>query len=294
MMIGSPFSAVILTMNEMLNIEHCIKGLQCIAREILVVDSGSTDGTVERARALGATVVYNKFTTHGEQWRFALGQPLLGDWVIAIDADQRVTRELAEDLLRMAKDADPCLEGIYVNRLHVFRGMPLRHGGLFPKWMLKVFRKGAGFTDEREISDHRFYVKGRTDRAIGLLLEDNRNEADISFWIDKHNRLSSWQAAEELERMRSGRGWAIEPRFWGTPDQRVIWLKTLWYRMPKYSRPFLYFFYRYILRLGFLDRKQGLLFHVLQAFWYRFLVDIKLEDLETAEAASRKSNENRI
>ena len=69
------------------------------------------------------------------------------------------------------------------------------------------------------------------------------------------------------------------PSLFGTPDQRILWLKERWYGMPLYVRPFIYFFYRYILRLGFLDGKEGFVFHFLQAFWYRLLVDMNLDDL---------------
>jgi hypothetical protein len=153
--------------------------------------------------------------------------------------------------------------------------------------MLKMFRRGAAFTDEHELMDHRFYVRGRTVKADGLLVEDNRNEADISFWIDKHNRASSRQAREEFERARRPGGWTVRPSAFGTADQRVLLMKSVFYRMPRYLRPMLYFLYRYVLRLGFLDGKRGLEFHVLQAFWYRFLVDVKLDDLESRKQAER-------
>jgi len=280
----SPFVGVVLTLNERRNIEACIGSLAQCVREVLVVDSGSTDGTVELARGLGARVVHRDFTTHAEQWTFALAQPLGGQWVIALDADQRVTPELARSLLALAASVPPTVEGIYTNRLHVFRGQPMRHGGLFPKWMLKVFRAGAGFTDPRELLDFRFYVKGETVRADGLLVEDNRNEQEISFWIEKHNRFSTRQATEEARRLAGGNAWAVQPALFGTPDQRILWLKTIWYRLPRYSRPFPYFMWRYFFRLGFLDGKQGFIFHVMQAFWYRLLVDIKLDELLSRSA----------
>ncbi len=276
----SPFVAVVLTLNEIRNIDACLEGLSLVASKVLVIDSGSTDGTVERARALGATVVHHAFTTHAEQWTYGLGLVARGDWVIALDADQRVTPELAVDLLRIARTAGPEIEGIFVNRLHVFRGTPLRHGGLFPKWMLKVFRRGAGFTDPRELLDFRFYVKGATSKATGLLIEANQNEREISFWIEKHNRFSDKQAREEDSRSQES-AWSVRPSLFGHPDQRILWLKDRWYRAPLYVRPFAYFLYRYLLRLGFLDGKQGFVFHVLQAFWYRLLVDIKLDELRS-------------
>ena len=84
---------------------------------------------------------------------------------------------------------------------------------------------------------------------------------------------------EEVERRR-GLPWRITPRLFGAPDERVLWLKTLWYRMPLYVRPFLYFIYRYFVLLGILDGKNGLIFHFLQAFWFRFVVDVRLDELQ--------------
>ena len=246
-----------------------------------MVDSGSIDGTVELARTLGARVVQRPFTTHADQWRFALEQGLTGEWIVAIDADQWVTPELGRSLLSLTASQPEDVQGVFVNRLHVFRGQPLRHGGLFPKWMLKVFRAGAAFTDDGELLDHHFYVRGRTVKASGLLIEQNLKEEDISFWSGKHVRYAERQAQEEHRRRREpATAWAKAPRLLGAPDERILWLKARWYRLPLFTRPFLYLLWRYVLRLGFLDGRQGLVFHVLQAFWFRFLVDVNLDQLQ--------------
>jgi glycosyltransferase involved in cell wall biosynthesis len=277
----SPFSAVVLTFNERVHVERCLRSLLPVAREVLVVDSASTDGTADLARSLGARVIQRAFKTHADQWHFALAQGLQGAWTIALDADQYLTSQLTASLLAMARSVPEDVQGLFVNRLHVFRGRPLRHGGLFPKWMLKVFRTGAAFTDDAELLDHHFYVRGRTARAEGLLIEENLKERDISFWCAKHIKYAERQAVEELRRRRGGAGWAKPPRLFGAPDERILWLKARWYRLPLYTRPFLYVAWRYFLRLGFLDGKQGLVFHALQAFWFRLLVDIKIEELAT-------------
>jgi hypothetical protein len=145
--------------------------------------------------------------------------------------------------------------------------------------MLKLVRHHRSWCDERELIDFRLYVKGQTRLLQHDVIEANENEADISFWIAKHNRFAVLQAREEKRRTSDGIAWAVTPSLFGTPDQRVLWLKDRWYRMPLYVRPFIYFFYRYILRFGFLDGKEGFVFHFLQAFWYRLLVDINLDDL---------------
>ena len=149
--------------------------------------------------------------------------------------------------------------------------------------------------DENELLDSRFYVNGSTGRLKNDLIEDNRNEWDITFWVDKHNKYAVAQAKEELRR-RSGMKWSIQPKFWGTPDQRTLFLRDIWYHhFPLYLRPFLLFFYRYLLRLGFLDGKEGLVFYLFQSLWFRLLVDAKIDELRVttgsvAEAVTAHSD----
>jgi len=121
---------------------------------------------------------------------------------------------------------------------------------------------------------------GRVAKLQNDLIEENQKESDISFWIDKHNRYATLLAREELQRKRDHWQDPVESSLVGNPDQRTLRLKQLWCRFPLYVRPFLYFLYRYFLRLGFLDGKEGFIFHFLQAFWFRLLVDIKLEEIQ--------------
>jgi len=154
---------------------------------------------------------------------------------------------------------------------------------------LKLVRRSAAWSDEHERLDFRLYVCGRTGLLRGDLIEDNANEAEIAFWTSKHIRFARLQADEECARRTADPGWSIRPSWFGSPDARTIWLKTIWYRLPLYLRPFVYFFYRYVLRLGFLDGKQGFVFHFLQAFWYRLMVDIMID--ERRAAGSKPSEE---
>ena len=143
-----------------------------------------------------------------------------------------------------------------------------------------MVRHELAWCDENERLDSHFYVKGTTGMLKHDLIEDNQNEHDITFWIEKHNRYAVAQASEELHRRNRQVAWSLKPRFFGTPDERTLFLREIWYRfLPLYLRPFLLFFYRYFLRLGFLDGKQGLIFHFCQSLWFRLLVDVKIEEL---------------
>ena len=123
-------------------------------------------------------------------------------------------------------------------------------------------------------------MTGPTAILEGDLIEENRNENAIAVWIAKHNRYAVRQAREEAA--RSADPDRRPTRAFGSPDERTRWRKRIWYRMPLYARPFGYFLYRYVLRLGFLDGKEGFIFHFMQAFWYRLLVDINRDELRAS------------
>lgn len=292
----APLSVVVLTYNEGYNLPDCLASVSGWAQEIFVVDSGSTDGTREIAARYGAVVVEHPFETHAKQWNWALQNlPISTNWILALDADQRVTPELRGEIVEVCKresesrqrapdSSGPTaslgdVDGFYIKRRQIFRGKWIRYGGYYPKYLLKFFRRGQGWADEGELADHRFYVQGKSALLGSDLIEDNRNESDILVWMQKHVVYAGRQAREEFLRRLNGTGWSVQPSLFGTPDQRTLWHKRLWYRMPLYVRPFIYFCYRYIIRLGFLDGRQGLLFHFLQALWYRIMVDVVLDDL---------------
>jgi glycosyltransferase involved in cell wall biosynthesis len=272
-------------LNEELNLPGCLASLRGVSRAPMVVDSGSTDCTSQIAKTYGARFVTHPFESHARQWAWALQQlePDV-DWVLGLDADQRLSDELRHEIVRLfAEEGDGILsshDGFYLNRRQIFRGQWIRHGGYYPKYLLKLFRVGQVQLDERDLMDHHFYVSGRVARLRGDLIEDNLREADIGFWIVKHVHYAELHAREEIARRGERAAWLIQPALFGTPDQRVVWLKRLWFRMPLYVRPFGYFAYRYIVRRGFLDGKQGFIFHVLQGFWYRLLVDVRIDDLK--------------
>jgi glycosyltransferase involved in cell wall biosynthesis len=283
-----PVAAVVLTFNEAANLDRCLASVHGWCREIFVVDSGSTDGTQAIADRYGAAVVTHAFESHARQWQWALAElPIASPWVLALDADQRVSDELAQSI-RTALAASGAVQGYFVPRRQVFRGRWIRHGGYYPKYLLKLFRRDAATLDPADRVDHHFRVAGEVARLSGDLIEDNRNEARIADWIARHNRYARLQAEEEVERLAGG---SVRGRPFGDPDERVRWAKGVWRRLPLYVRSFLYFGYRYVLRLGFLDGKQGFIFHFMQALWYRLLVDINRDELERAarlEAEARR------
>ena len=268
-------TAVILTMNEELHLERAIGSLQSIAKQIVVIDSGSTDRTGEIARRMGAEVLVHPFVTQAQQFNWALTQlPDDTEWVLRLDADEIVTPELTHAIRAQLPALGPEKVGVYLNRRICFLGRPIRHGGLFPVKVLRIFRYGQGRSEDRWMDEH-IIVKGDTAHLPGEILDDNLNS--LTWWIAKHNSYASREVVDILLRNESSGGAGLEA---GSHTATKRWIKErIYYRLPTGFRAFAYFLYRYVLRLGFLDGYEGTQFHVLQGFWYRYLVDAKLNEV---------------
>ncbi|HYO15542.1 MAG TPA: glycosyltransferase family 2 protein [Thermoanaerobaculia bacterium] len=277
-----PLAILVTTRNEEVNIERCLRSVHGFADQVFVLDSESTDRTVEIAR--GYAEVHTLAYDHSRiiPWIFQWGLdnlPLRHDWVLILEADQAVTPLLREELtVLLARPEEIREDGFYIRRRQIFRGKPLRFGGYGSKVLLKLFRRSRSELDPVE-QDTRVYVRGPVGRLRAPLEEWNRKEDSIQFYLEKHLRYAEAFAREELKRRRGEVAWKATPRLFGTPDERILWLKNRYYRMPLYLRPFVYFVHRYFVLLGILDGKTGFLFHFLQAFWFRLIVDARLEEL---------------
>lgn len=268
-----PLSIIILTYNEEKNLPKCLESVIPLSVPVFVVDSFSDDNTLAICEKYKVQVYQNKFETHSRQWEYALKElPIQTPWILGIDADQELLPELAAEI-RITLAGSPAYDGYYIKRRNFFMGKWIRHGGYYPRYLLKLFRRDKVYLDSGELMDHHFYVHGRTGRLEYDLIENNLKE-DLSFWSGKHIKYAALQASEEFNQTAVNQG-----RLFGNQDERRMFLKNIWNRMPLFIRPFLYFIYRYFIQLGFLDGRTGLVFHFLQAFWYRFLVDAKIYEL---------------
>ena len=277
-----PVTLIVPTFNEEKNIEKCLQSADGFIDQIFVIDSDSEDGTVEIAGRYADDVVnlsyfHNMIIPWIYQWGLE-NLPIRNDWVMILEADQEITPGLKRELRGIFDQPHIPENGFYVKRRQIFRGKLLRFGGYGGKYMLKLFRRRAGKLDKEE-QDTRVYVDGRVGKLENHILEHNRKEAAILFYLEKHLRYAEAFAREELKHRQNLLGFKQKPKLFGTPDQRTLWLKSVYYRLPLYLRPFAYFFYRYVLLLGFLDGKQGAIFHFLRGFWWRLVVDIRLEEL---------------
>lgn len=280
-MLKPDFSFIILTLNEVRNLPRLLDAIQCLHAPTYVLDSGSTDGTVEICNSYGVQVRQQLFENHPKQWDIALKSFQIDTpWVIGLDADQVPGSGLIRLLQEFKAKDFQHVNGIYFNRRYIFKGKWIRYGGHYPKYLLKMFRYAVGCSDLREYMDHRFIVPGRALLWKNAdLLEENLKEDSLDFWITKHNTYSNLLAAQHLLELHHPPVKLQVHKLWlGLPNERNAFLKALWMRLPLLLRPFLYFGYRFFFQLGFLDGRTGWSYHFLHAFWFRLIVDLKIQE----------------
>jgi len=267
-------SVIILTRDEEANIGKCIESILPLTDEFHIIDSGSSDRTAEIAEGLGGRVIHREWTNYADQFNWALDNlDISSDWVMRMDADETLTPELVTALKGFLANPPEGVTGVYVRRRVYFMGRWIRHGGYYPTWLLRIFRKGIGHCEAQWMDEHVVVSEGNTIFMKADIIDDNRK--DLTFWTDKHNHYASREVLDILDKARKVHD-VMGDDLQGQARTRR-WVKDRLYgRMPLFFRPFLYFLYRYFIRLGFLDGREGLIFHFLQGFWYRFLVDAKL------------------
>jgi glycosyltransferase involved in cell wall biosynthesis len=278
-------AVIILTYNEERHISRALASVAGIASEVFVVDSFSSDRTIELARAQGATVLQNKFINHAKQFQWALDHaPITASWIMRLDADEVIEADLAarirDELPRLGGD----VVGINLKRKHIFLGRWIRHGGRYPLVLLRIWRRGHGRIEDRWMDEHMIVWGGRTVTFEGGFADHNLG--DLTFFTDKHNKYATREAIEvinERRRLFSRDDLATEEGSRQAAIKRSI-KEKFYNRIPYQISAPAYFLLRMIFQLGFLDGKEGLVYHGLQGLWYRFLVGAKVQELEAAIA----------
>lgn len=274
------FTVIILTFNEEKNIKDCLESLNNLNADIYIVDSGSTDQTIEICKAYTSNIYHHQFDNYGAQRNWALQNlPLGTEWIINMDADHRLTPELATELQLAINDPrNEEVNGFMVSRKTYFLGKWIKYGGHYPTYHANIFRKGCG-TCEDKMYDQHFKVTGKTrilkNDTIDVITDS------LNSFIDRHNK---WAGLEADFQMRQSIGLykdGIKPKAFGNRIEQRRYIKSIYEKFPLFVRPLIYFLIRYFFRLGFLDGRRGLIFHFLQGFWFRFLVDAKIYELKS-------------
>ena len=279
-------TALILTQNESLHIRRCLENVAPIARRVIVVDSGSTDDTLDICRTLGAEVVTHLWPgNQAEQFNWALDNiPIDTEWILRLDADEYLLPELITELEQRLPSLPLEVTGVELKRRHIFMGRWMKHG-VYPVIILRLFRSGKGRYESRLMDEHITLTEGRS-----MVMEHDfcdHSLINLSDYCRKHVGYAEREAAMALDEEYALSGESQQLHL-GEQAQRKHRTKSRYYRMPLFLRSFAYFLYRYVLRGGFLEGKEGFLFHFIQGWWYRSLVDAKIYEIKKATGGDRE------
>lgn len=271
-----PISFIVPTRNEERNILTTIENIAPCAGEVVVLDSLSDDRTVEIAKGLGANVVQRRFDNFASQKNWILDTyPFRHDWIFFIDADERLTQELAAELRELftGKEA-PNVDGYYVGRMNYFMGRWIRHGGYYPNWNLRLFKRRLGRYENRIVHEH-VILNGSSEYLRNPLRHDDYK--GLERYFDRHNVYSSMEAVEALKCLRIGTDRQITASLVkGGPGRRRALKLAAYKYLP--CRSILKFIWMYLVQLGFLDGRIGFRYCVLQTF-YEYQVSLKLIEI---------------
>ncbi|MFR2821681.1 MAG: glycosyltransferase family 2 protein [Thomasclavelia sp.] len=270
-------TTIILTYNEEKNIANAINSVKEISKRIVVVDSYSNDKTVEIAKSLGADIYQNKWVNYATQYKYAIDNSnIQTKWILRLDADERLTINSANELNQLCNENENTnINGIVIRLEVQFLGKNLKHGGIYPLKVLRVYKRNKGYIENRSMDEHIVLKEGKIIEMKNDSL--HHDYKDLSTWIDKHNKYSSrevedyFSSFKEKDNIRALNKTARLKRF----------IKfNIYYKLPMGTRAHLYYIYRYYFKLGFLDGKEGKIFAFMQAYWYRFLVDAKIYEIQ--------------
>lgn len=275
-------TVLVLTFNEEMHLARCIESILPLTQDIVVVDCFSQDQTVVIAKRYGAKVLERAWeNNHSTQVNWALSQlPADTEWVMRVDADEVLTPKLIEQIKTVLPTLSSDVHGVSCIRQMVFQGKLIEHGGVGSNRVMRLFRFGKGQSEARWMDEH-IKISGQAVHIPEVMIDDNLQP--LSWWVDKHNNYASREAVDLLN---------LKYRFAGSNSVAALnsssasigakrWVKeNIYAKMPGGLRAWIYYLWRYVFMLGFLDGARGAQFHLLQALWYRSLVDAKVAEVE--------------
>lgn len=272
-----PVAIVMISLNEAHNLEHVLDNVQGWASEIFLVDSYSTDNTIEIALRRGVYVVQRKFRGFGDQWNFALRElPISAPWTMKLDPDERLTNELKESIARAIRDND--FDALGFERKLWFMGKPLP----IRQTVLRVWRTGTCQFSGVLVNEHP-RVQGRIGHVAGGL--EHHDSPSLEHWIEKQNRYTT---AEAISAFR-GRELSDVSKFFGSRLQRRMWIKRHFYKVP-FRYPAIFFFH-FLVQGAWRAGRVGYIWARLRTEVYRIreykLLEMKLQGRELASMPSR-------
>lgn len=262
-------TAIILTKNEEINIGDCIESILPIVKRIVVIDSYSNDKTVEIAKNLGAEVYQHVFENYARQYMYGVAAANISTmWTLRIDADERFTEESREELVSLCNiNTNTDISGIVLRFKKNFLGKDLYHGGVYPWKKMNCYKTEYGTIEDRKMDEHIVLSEGTyVEMKKDCLHFDFKS---LEYFVSKHNWYSSRETVDYFENINQQKD--------KTEIDFKTWFKmNVYYKLPLGMRAHIYYIYRYYIKLGFLDGKEGKIYAFLQAYWYRYLVDAKI------------------
>lgn len=289
-------TVVILTKNEEKNLRKCIESFCGIVKRFVIVDSFSTDGTEELCKQLDSELkakgsqldfYQNKWVDYATQLNWGLTQTnITTEWSMRFDSDEELTPELAKEIEQKLPTVRVPVNGVILRRRVYFMGRWIKHGGRYPELLLRIFRTGKAMCEQKLMDEHMILSEGTTTTFQYDLIDNNQK--DLDWWTAKHNWYSNREVLDHQMTLASAQEEATSGEATleaGRQSSGQAAIKRAvknggYYKLPKFWRAHIYFIYRYYIKLGFLDGLEGKIFHFLQAYWYRFLVDAKLYECE--------------
>lgn len=267
-------TAIILTKNEEKNIVQCLESMKGFAKRCVVVDSGSTDKTIELAKQRGADVYSNEFEYYAQQFNWGIDNTEIDtEWIIRLDADEVFPKELRDEIEEIIENnTDPDMNGIVIQANLVFMGKKLKHGNR-NKRKIMMFKRGIGRIEDRRRDAHSIISEGYTKQTKHFFIHNDFKDLDT--FIKRYNWYATREMQDYIDYTRGKDTKISGDRILEKHRKKKF---GLYYKAPKYIRASLWFLYNYIGRLGFLDGKEGFLYLFLDNFWYRMVVDGKIDE----------------
>jgi len=273
-------TVVILTFNEELHLERCLSSLQKIATRIVIVDSYSTDLTETIAKKYKADFYQNAWSqNYANQLNWALENcNIQSSWTMRMDADEYLSDALIDEIQKSFSNNAETFNSVEIPRSVIFKGKKIRYGGWGKIPLLRIWKTGLGKCEERWMDEHIVVDHPNIITLNHTIIDENLNS--IHWWTLKHNNYAKREATDYLINKYN-----LDLQDELTNSNKSATLKrkikdNYYNKSPLFLRSFVYFFYRYFFKLGFLDGKRGLIWHFLQGCWYRFLVDVMIFEIE--------------
>lgn len=281
---------IILTKNEEINLPDCLKSIDGFAKRIVIVDSGSTDRTKEIAEKMGADFYYHPFENYARQFNWGIDNTQIETkWTFRLDADERLTPALCDELAKLMHEHETDdVNGFTMEAWLYFMGRKICHGA-HNKRKLMLFKTGIGRIEDRKMDEHTLLSSGRSISCRERFIHFDFK--DMTHWINKMNWYATREMQDYFEFLANHKKTSIKEE--NDKDISQIRAKKygIYYRFPMFLRSWLLFIYYYILKLGFLDGREGFIFHWMYHRWYRTLVDAKILEQQKTNKPFEKTGD---